>query len=307
MITTASAQSQQQRAITIGVVDGNAASQKLAQSICALVNGGSPEHGILCSTPSHTDDKANLAALRTGEQTMAVLMSDQHAFAYEGRDRFEGTPFQDMRSILSAQAQAFTLVARKSAGIASLDDLKNRTINIGHPDKPQRLLMNTVLTAKSWDLSEFAATLELKGRDQIAALCNGKADAVVFASTPPDPLVQEALDTCNASIVPAEEDDIISLIDNTSHYTQVAIPSGTYKSLDDDVNTFGLRSTLVASKSADRQLVYDVVEIIFENLDKLRSFDPAFETLDELDMTRSGLTAPLHNGALYFFREEDLH
>ncbi len=301
------AQAQQQRTITIGVVESNAASQTLAKAICALINSGSPEHGILCSTPVHADAIENLEALKTGQQTMAIVMSDLQSFAYEGRERFDGQPFEDMRSVFSAQPQAFTLLARKAAGIATLDDLKNRHVNVGNSGSPQRLLMNAVLSAKGWSLSDFASTLELKAEDQVAALCDGKTDAVVFASIHPDPLVQQAFDTCDIKMVPAAGEDIIRLIDNSSHFTEVVIPAGTYKSLGKEVVTFGLRSTLVASKNTDQTLVYDVVKIIFQNFDKLRKLDASFNTLDELEMTRSGLTAPLHPGALRYFREEDLH
>ena len=300
-------QAQQQRAITIGVTEGDATGQTLAKSICALINGGSPQHGILCSTPAHADALANLDALKTGQQTMAVVMSDLHAFAYEGRERFDGQRFVDMRSILSAQAQAFTLVARKSASIASLDDLKNRNVNIGHPDSAPRALMNAVLNARGWSLSDFASTLELKQDDQIAALCDGKADAVVFASVHPSPLVQQAFDACDAEIVPVTGDEIVRMIDDSSQYTEVEIPAGTYKSLKADVTTFGLRATLVATKSTDQALVHDVVRIIFKSFDKLRILDAAFGNLEELDMTRSGLTAPLHPGARRYFRAENMY
>lgn len=307
LLTGSVSQAQQQRAITIGVAENNTASQTLAKAICALINGESPEHGILCSTPVRPDAVANLDALKTGQQTMAIVMSDLQSFAYEGRERFDGNRFDDMRSIFSAQPQAYTLLTRKNSGITTLDDLKGRHLNVGNPGSPQRFLMDAVMSAKGWRLSDFATTLELKPEDQIAALCDNKADAVVFAAVHPDPLVQQAFDTCGAKIVPTAGEDIIRLIDNSTYFTEATIPAGTYKSQDKDVTTFGLRTTLVASKDTDKTLVYDVVKIIYENFDKLRQLDATFATLDELEMTRAGLTAPLHPGALKYFREEDLN
>lgn len=298
---------QQQRSITIGIAENNAAASALGKAICALINAESPEHGILCSTPVHTDAAANLQALETDQQTIAIIMSDQQKLAYEGRERYDGQAFKDMRSLFSAQAQAFTPIARKAARITTLDELKNRHINIGNPDSPQRLLMNAVLDAKGWSLSSFASTLELKTEDQIPALCDGKADAVFFAVVHPNPLVQQTLDDCDAEIIPASGEDIIRLIDNNSYLTEAIIPAGTYDSVGKDTVTFGLRTTLVAAKNTDQTLIYDVIKIIFENFDKLRALDTAFNTLDELEMTRSGLTAPLHPSALRYFREEDLH
>lgn len=307
LLASAPLQAQQQRSITIGIAENDAAGQTLGKAICALINSGSPEHGILCSTPIHADTAENLQALETEQQTIAIVMSDQQMLAFEGRERFAEQPFKNLRSLFSAQPQDFTLIARKTAHITTLDELKNRRVNIGDPISPQRLLTNVMLRAKGWNLSDFASTLELKAEDQIPALCDGKVDAVVFAAIHPAPLVQEAFDTCDAEIVPASGKDIIRLIDNSSYLTEVVIPAGTYKSVAKDIVTFGLRTTLVAAKDTDRTLIYDVVKLIFENFDKLRALDAAFNTLDELQMTRSGLTAPLHPGALRYFREEDLH
>jgi hypothetical protein len=297
---------QQQRSITIGVAEGDVASQTLGTAICALINSGSPEHGMLCSTQSHVGPVENLQALETDQQTIAIVMSDVHASAYEGRDRFEAQAFKDLRSLFSAQARAFTLVARKSSGIAALDDLKGRHVNIGNPDSTQRLLMNAVLRAKGWTPAVFASVLELNAKDQLAALCDGKADAAVFAAAHPDPLVQEALGTCGGEIVPTTDEDIIRLVDDSMYFTEAVIPAAAYKPENKEITTFGLRTTLVTTKNADRALVYDAVKIIFGNIDKLRMLDPTLNELEELEMTRSGLTAPLHAGALRYFREKNL-
>jgi TRAP transporter TAXI family solute receptor len=306
LLAAAPLHAQQQRSITIGVADGDMAGQTLGTAICALINGGSPEHGMLCATQTRAGPAENLQALETEQQTIAIVMSDVQAFAYDGRDRFEGKAFKDLRSLFSAQARAFTLVARKSSGIAALDDLKNRHVNIGAPDTAQRLLMNAVLGAKGWTTAEFASVLELNAKDQLTALCDGKADAAVFAAAHPEPLVKEALATCGAGIIPATGEDIVRLVDDSTYFTEAVIPAAAYQPEGKEITTFGLRTTLVTTKNADRALIHDALKIIFGNIDKLRMLDPTLNELDELDMARSGLTAPLHSGALRYFREKNL-
>jgi TRAP transporter TAXI family solute receptor len=237
LLAAAPLHAQQQRSITIGVADGDMAGQTLGTAICALINSGSPEHGMLCSTPTRAGAAENLQALETEQQTIAIVLSDVHASAYEGSDRFEGKAFKDLRSLFSAQARAFTLVAGKSSGIAALDDLKNRHVNIGAPDTAQRLLMNAVLRAKGWTTAEFASVLELNAKDQLTALCDGKADAAVFAAAPPDPLVKEALATCGAEIVPAIGEDIVRLVDDSMYLTEAVIPAAGDRPGDKDITT----------------------------------------------------------------------
>ena len=70
-------------------------------------------------------------------------------------------------------------------------------------------------------------------------------------------------------------------------------------------SVFGMNTvtaTLVTSADAAGGLVYDVVRAVFENLDALRSAHPAFRGLDPATMLE-GLSAPLHPGAVRYYRE----
>ena len=67
------------------------------------------------------------------------------------------------------------------------------------------------------------------------------------------------------------------------------------------------RATRAAFKTpyrrSDPELVYRVVQSIFENLKRFRRFHPVFRDLDEFSMARDYATAPLHKGARAFFEE----
>ena len=43
---------------------------------------------------------------------------------------------------------------------------------------------------------------------------------------------------------------------------------------------------------------------MFENLDVFRSLHPAFANLDPADMIKDGLSAPIHPGALKYYKEK---
>ena len=50
-------------------------------------------------------------------------------------------------------------------------------------------------------------------------------------------------------------------------------------------------------------LVYDVVRLVFENLDVLKGAHPSFAVLDPAAMLQN-LTASLHPGAARYYREQ---
>ena len=53
-------------------------------------------------------------------------------------------------------------------------------------------------------------------------------------------------------------------------------------------------------------LVYQVVRAVFENFDTFRKFHPAFRILDKKQMIKDGLSAPLHSGAIKYYKEAGL-
>ena len=81
------------------------------------------------------------------------------------------------------------------------------------------------------------------------------------------------------------------------------MPGGMYAGTDEDVETFGVKATFVTSADVPEDVVYTVVQAVFENFDRFKGLHPAFGTLKEEDMIAAGLSAPLHPGAEKYYRE----
>jgi TRAP transporter TAXI family solute receptor len=53
-------------------------------------------------------------------------------------------------------------------------------------------------------------------------------------------------------------------------------------------------------------VVYQVVRAVFENFDSFKRLHPAFHNLDKEEMVSAALTAPLHPGAVKYYKEVGL-
>lgn len=53
-------------------------------------------------------------------------------------------------------------------------------------------------------------------------------------------------------------------------------------------------------------VVYTITKAVFENLDEFKKLHPAFANLDAAHMVKDGLSAPLHEGALRYYKEKGL-
>ncbi|MFN2355341.1 MAG: TAXI family TRAP transporter solute-binding subunit [Desulfopila sp.] len=293
--------------VTIGTGGQTGVYYVVGQSICKLVNRDIAKTGIKCTAPSTGGSVANLNSIRSGDMNMGVAQSDQQFNALNGLDAFANQgPWDDLRAVFGVHPELFTLVARKDAGIKSFDDLKGKRVNIGNPGSGQRATIEVIMAAKGWDNSVFKLASELKSSEQSQALCDNKIDAMVFFVGHPSGSIQEATSSCEAVIVPVTGGEISKLVEEKPYYTVGKVPGGMYTGTDDDVETFGVVATFVSSTATDEDSIYVVVKAVFENFDRFNALHPAFANLDKEKMVTDGLSAPLHEGALKYFKEAGL-
>ncbi len=276
-------------------------------AICRLVNKDRKEHGIRCSVESTGGSLFNINAIREGDLEMGVAQSDWQYHAYNGTSKFAETgAFPDLRSMFSLHPEPFTVVARADADISSFEDLKGKRVNIGNPGSGQRATMEVLMDAMGWTVRDFALASELKSAEQSMALCDNKIDAIVFTVGHPSGSIQEATTTCDTVLVNVAGEAVDKLIEENSFYGPATIPGGMYNGNPEDVATFGVAATFVTSAEVDEEIVYQVVRAVFENFDEFKRLHPAFGVLTKEGMVRNALSAPLHDGAVRYYREAGL-
>ena len=294
----------QEQFITIGTGGQTGVYFVVGQSICRLVNRGTADHNLKCTAPSTGGSIANINAIKAGDMDMGVAQSDWQFHAYNGTSKFEEDgPFEKLRSVFSVHGEPFTVIARADAGITSFDDLKGKRVNVGNPGSGQLATMEVVLEAKGWTMDDFALASELKPAEQAAALGDNKVDAIIYTVGHPNGSIQEAVSTVDAVMVPVEGPEIDALIANNPFYAAATIPGGMYEGSPEDTPTFGVKATFVTSADVDDEVVYQVVKAVFDNFDRFKRLHPAFENLTEQEMISAGLSAPLHDGAVRYYKE----
>jgi TRAP transporter TAXI family solute receptor len=280
---------------------------QVGRAICRLLNEQSDRHGLVCSAPPTAGSISNLESVRAGDLEFGVVQSDWHHFALSGTSRFaDAGPDQKLRSLFSVHGEPFTLVARRDAGIAGLDDLEGKRVNIGNPGSGQRATMELVMAAKGWTKGSFSLANELPASQQSLALCHDRVQAMVYTVGHPNPSVRQATDLCDASIVNVKDATIDRLVAEYPFYSYVTIPGGLYTANAEPVTTFGVRATVVSSADVDADVVYEVVKAVFDDLEEFKRFHPAFSALTPEVMVKEGLSAPLHDGAARYFQEKGL-
>jgi TRAP transporter TAXI family solute receptor len=270
-----------------------------------LVNRGGEQTGLKCTAPATGGSVANVNAIRSGEMDMGVAQSDIQFNAMKGNPPFEQLgAMEDLRALFSVHPQPITIVARKDSGITTLDDLKGKRVNIGNPGSGSRATFEVLMNKLGWRMGDFALAAELKPAEQAQAMCDNNVDAIVYTVGHPNGSIKEATTSCEAVLVPIEGEAVNALVAENPYYAKTVIPSGMYAGTDTDTATFGALATFVSSSQVPEDVVYEVTKSVFENFDRFKKLHPAFENLDPQQMVTAGLSAPLHDGAAKYYKEQ---
>jgi TRAP transporter TAXI family solute receptor len=280
-------------------------------AICRLVNRGRKDHGIRCSSESTGGSVANLNSLRKGTTDFAIVQSDWQYHAYNGTGFFaDQEPFRNLRSIFSLYTETFTVAALENSGIKKIDDLAGKRVNFGPQGSGMYATMEVLSKVKGWNKASFSAITNLDPTTQIQALCSGKIDVMIYTSGNPNGVLQEATQyadpKCKVKILSIDKDTIDKLIKLNPFYVRAVIPGGMYRGNPNDVETFGVKATLVTSDQTPDDVVYNVTKAVFSDFENFKTLHPVFSSLNKKESVHEGNSAPLHRGAVRYYKEAGL-
>ena len=284
-------------------------------AICRLVHKTAAEgrkkgrkHGIRCSAPSTGGSNYNIGQIKAGELDFGVAQSDWQYHAVNGSGGpWKGKAYKKLRAVFSVHPEPIQIIVGKNSGINGWDDLKGKKVNIGNPGSGQRGTMELLMKQAGWTKKSFKLAAELTSTEQSKALCDGKIDAYVYTVGVPNAGVSIATDGCGARIVNFNNKIAkMNVVSSKPYYAWATIPKGTYKTSASDVTTWGVKATFVTSADTPDSVVYEVTRAVFENIDDFRKLHPAFANLDPKQMVSDAISAPIHPGALKYYKEKGL-
>ena len=294
--------------ITIGTGSVTGVYYPTGGAICRMINKKSAEYGIKATVESTAGSVYNVNAVLSGDLEFGVVQSDRQYQAYNGLAEWSKIGHQhSLRSVFSIHPEAVTLIASIKSTINSVGDLKGKRVNIGNPGSGQ--LQNSRDIIKAYGLTENDLRAEyVKAIEGPTLLQDERIDAFFYTVGHPNGTIKEATSgRIKVRIIPIIGKEVDSLISSFPYYAKSTIPNKLYPKADNtqDVGTFGVKATLVTSNQIDENLVYVVTKEVFDNFEEFITLHPAYSTLTKESML-TGLSAPIHKGALKYYREAGL-
>jgi uncharacterized protein len=294
----------QQQFVTVGTGGVTGVYYAVGGAVCRLMNKERAKTGIRCSVESTGGSVFNVNAIKQGEIEFGLTQSDVQYNGYKGEEQFKAAAFTDLRAVFSVHPEPFTVLARKEANVTKFEDLKGKRVNVGNPGSGTRASMEQLLGELGWKMSDFSLAGELKADEHGAALCDNKIDAFFYGVGHPSANIQDPTTSCGAKLVTVKGPAVDALIKKYPYYAKATIPGKMYANNPDPTETYGVLATVVSSAKVPEAAVYAFTKAVFDNFDEFKKLHPAFANLDPQKMVTDGNSAPLHPGAVKYYKEK---
>ncbi len=275
-------------------------------AIAKIVNKKRDIYNIRCTVESTGGSVFNVNAVMAGDLEFGVVQSDRQYQAIKGMAEWEGKPQADLRAVFSIHPESVTLVAADDAGIQTITDLKGKRVNIGNPGSGQRQNSIDALEAVGINYETDLNAEGVKAAEAPGLLQDGRIDAFFYTVGHPSGAIKEA--TAGARkvhFVPITGID--AMLAKFPYYAKSFIPVSVYPGATNktDTPTFGVKATFVTSAKVPDDVVYAVTKEVFENFDDFKKLHPAYQVLTKEGMLE-GLSAPIHPGAMKYYKESGM-
>jgi uncharacterized protein len=245
----------------------------------------------------------NLNLLQQGRGEIAFSLGDSVKLAAEGNTEagFPG-PLDKLRGVAAIYPNSIQIVASAESGIATLQDLKGKSLSVGAPASGTELNARAIFAAAGMSYDDLGRVEYLPFAESVELIKNRQLDATLQSAGLGVASIRDLATSLPISVV-AVPPEIVAKIGEP--YTTATIPAGTYEGQDADVPTAAVGNFLITHADVPDDTVYQMTRLVFENLDTLAAAHAAAKAIDPAKAAQ-GSPVPLHPGAERYYREAGL-
>jgi len=259
--------------------------------------------GVIITARTTDGAVANVLSVNAGRAESGLAQGDVIAQAVAGEGAFRKAGKQSaIRVIADLFPEDVHLLVARKAKIAGVADLKGKRVSLGADGSGTSVTARAVLAA--YGIAEWRITAHHEASDVDARLLQqGQLDAFFFVGGRPVGLVDDLLARGIARLVPIDGPGRDKLIKTVPSLSPDIIPAGSYRNTP-AVQTVSLRALWIVNASQPDALIYGLAKALFDPGNRA-ALDEGLRAsgLIRLDTAARNLPAPLHPGALRFYRE----
>jgi hypothetical protein len=288
--------------LTLGTASESGVFYPVGRGISKMVNKRELKYGLKFITYSTSGSMYNLQAIRNGELDFAISRYDLAYEAYRGIGNFEKQePLVNLRYIAMLYPMPIGVVVHKKSDVQQLKDLKGKRINIGNPGSGKRSVANMLFKAMKWKNSDFERVTGLATREMGNIFCSGGIDVLIELLGMPATFYDRITQKCMGRFIPIPSDIVLNVQRENPFIQHSDILGGVYPHNPKTIPTFQIGAILLSSRRLSGDVVYQVCQTIFDNIDEFKKIHPALLMFNLNNVKKEQTYIPYHNGAKKYY------
>jgi TRAP transporter TAXI family solute receptor len=259
--------------------------------------------GLIMTARTSDGAVANVLAVNAGRSDSGFAQGDVVADAVSGKGAFLAAGKQsDVRVIADLFPEDVHLIVARDAKIASVADLKGKRVSLGVETSGTSVTVKAILAA--YNIPVWRMKVQHNPVDFDAQLMQkGQLDAFFLVGGRPVALVGDMIDRGVAKLVPIDGKGRDKLLKNSPSLVADVIPASTYRG-QPAIPTVSVRALWIVNAKAPEGLVYGITRALFDRTNRI-ALQGGIHNASwiNLDSAAQNLPAPLHPGALRFYKE----
>ena len=276
----------------------------LGAAIAKIYNDNIP--GVTANAESTGASVENVGLVSKGETELAFIQSDITFYAFTGTESFKDTgKVENIRGLAMLYPEVIQIIATKSSGITSIEDLKGKKVAIGAPGSGTEANARQILAAHGMTYDDLAKADFLSFAEAADQLKSKQVDAAFVTAGLPTSAVTEVAQTADVVIIPMTKEKIVQLNAEFPFYTEVTIPANTYKAQTTDIVATAVMAMLVVPQDLDEELAYKMTKQLFEQRQVIIDTHDRGNDI-KLETAIIGMPIELHPGAKRYYDEKGI-
>ena len=194
------------------------------------------------------------------------------------------------------------VVVLENSDIMVLSDLAGKRVGIGQPGGTSMLDAEFLLAALNLTPGEDFTEFRVPLGQMVEMLSDGQIDAFMWNGSIPLPPIIKLKSQNTIRILPIPTDVSDAIRAKYPAYSKGDLPANTYADQPEAIPSYRLGNVLLIRADVPEEIVYQATKVVMENLDHMATVHPAWSRVSA-ESILGGFNAPLHPGALRYYRE----
>ena len=249
---------------------------------------------------------SNVMSVDGGDAEIGWTYAHTVANGYTGKGKFKKA-HKNVRYFATLYPAAFQVAVRADSKIKGFEDMKSANISPGKPKWTGTAFCESIIKDYGYDFS----TIKKNGgvvhmvsyKESVALMKDGQADVFMAATSVPQASFIELENSPGIRFIGLPKDRIDRIVKNNPGYIYGKIPASAYKSLDKDIPTLGIVTSMIVHKDLSDDLVYKMTKAFWDNHAEFVKVKGVWKKVILKDAVNSA-AVPIHPGAAKYYKEQ---